>query len=247
MMRHQYLFTTKLFFFFCLLCGTLVSCGWTVRRDRVSLLTQKKLFPLLSERLRGQRFKNSEYDTSVCNLMDHGGVVQADLEHLMTHLNFPPQTFSHFLIYYENFPLILKSPITESQHCLALTVCFSGCYCASFWHHLAACGSHRTVVWSGSIFPFYLQILWSRWHTNAFSVFFLLFFCVCDSHSALSYSKYLDQHSTHHCHFSLTDSSKIRRLGFMISILATILEEKLILAVTHKPVFYDLTLKKMFL
>lgn len=133
MMRHQYLFTTKLFFFSRLLCGTLVSCGWTVRRDRVSLLTQKKLFPLLSEQLRGQRFKNSEYDTSVCNLMDHGGVVQADLEHLMTHLNFPPpQTFSHFLIYYENFPLILKSPITESQHCLALTVCFSGCYCASF-------------------------------------------------------------------------------------------------------------------
>lgn len=75
----------------------------------------------------------------------------------------------------------------------------------------------------------------------------VFFLCVCDSHSALSYSKYLDQHSTHHCHFSLTDSSKIRRLGFMISILATILEEKLILAVTHKPVFYDLTLKNMFL
>lgn len=81
--------------------------------------------------------------------------------------------------------------------------------------------------------------------TQMLSVFVCFF--LCDSHSALSYSKYLDQHSTHHCHFSLTDSSKIRRLGFMISILATILEEKLILAVTHKPVFYDLTLKKMFL
>lgn len=127
MMRHQYLFTTKLFFFS-------PSPLWNLSLVWLnSEKGQKKLFPLLSEQLRGQRFKNSEYDTSVCNLMDHGGVVQADLEYLMTHLNFPPpQTFSHFLIYYENFPLILKSPITESQHCLALTVCFSGCYCASF-------------------------------------------------------------------------------------------------------------------
>lgn len=65
-------------------------------KGQFSLLTQKKLFPLLSERLRGQRFKNSEYDTSVCNLMDHGGVVQADLEHLMTHLNFFPPNIQSF-------------------------------------------------------------------------------------------------------------------------------------------------------
>lgn len=127
MMRHQYLFTTKLFFFFRLLCGTLVSCGWTVRRDRVSLLTQKKLFPLLSEQLRGQRFKNSEYDTSVCNLMDHGGVVQADLEHLMTHLNFspPPPNIQSFFDILWKFPSYFKKshhwkPALSGPYCLLL-------------------------------------------------------------------------------------------------------------------------------
>lgn len=183
MMRHQYLFTTKLFFFFRLLCGTLVSCGWTVRRDRVSLLTQKKLFPLLSEQLRGQRFKNSEYDTSVCNLMDHGGVVQADLEHLMTHLNLPPPpNIQSFFDILWKFPSYFKKshhwkPALSGPYCLLLRLLL----CQFFWHHLAACGSHCTVVWSGSIFPFYLQILWSRWHTNAFSVclFFFVWFSQC--------------------------------------------------------------------